>query len=164
MVARPDGRAGGRGSARPRGGPKAPKGAHDGPPLQPQPLTDEERDARRKADRDRIEQAARELLTSDGWQRWIRVRASNALSRYSFGNQMLIAIEATSVGSPRATSPASAPSSTSIAASAKARRRSASSRPSSSTSATSATSTPARRRSSSAPCPSSTRYLVIGAV
>ena len=45
------------------------------------PLTDEERDARRKADRDRIEQAARALLTSDGWQRWIKVRASNGLSQ-----------------------------------------------------------------------------------
>jgi len=61
--------------------------------LNRKPLTDEERDARRKADRDRIEQAARALLTTDGWQRWIRVRASNGLSRYSLGNQMLIAIE-----------------------------------------------------------------------
>ena len=47
------------------------------------PLTDRERDARRQADRDRIEQAARALLTTDGWQRWIRVRASNGLARYS---------------------------------------------------------------------------------
>jgi len=46
------------------------------------PLTDAERDARRNADRERIEQAARALLTSDGWQRWIKVRASNGLSRY----------------------------------------------------------------------------------
>ena len=58
------------------------------------PLTEEERDARRKADRDRIEQAAHALLTTDGWQRWIRVRASNGLSRYSLGNQMILAIEA----------------------------------------------------------------------
>jgi hypothetical protein len=58
------------------------------------PLTDEERDARRKADRDRIEHAARALLTTDGWQRWIMVRASNGLSRYSVGNQMILAIEA----------------------------------------------------------------------
>ena len=57
-----------------------------------QPLTDEERDARRKADGDRLEQAARALLTTDGWQRWIKVRASNGLSRYSVSNQMLIAI------------------------------------------------------------------------
>src|SRR5215210_92565 len=58
------------------------------------PLTDAERDARRKADRDRIEQAARALLTTEGWQRWIKVRASNGLSRYSLGNQMVLAIEA----------------------------------------------------------------------
>ena len=57
------------------------------------PLTDEERDARRKADRERLEQAARALLTTDGWRRWIQVRASNGLSRYSVSNQMLIAIE-----------------------------------------------------------------------
>jgi hypothetical protein len=56
-------------------------------------LTDTERDERRKADRERIEHAARALLSSDGWQRWIRVRANNGLSRYSIGNQMLIAIE-----------------------------------------------------------------------
>ena len=43
-------------------------------------LTEAERDARRQADRDRLEQAARELLTSDGWQRWIRVRATNGLA------------------------------------------------------------------------------------
>ena len=47
------------------------------------PLTDTERDARRKADRERIEQAARALLSTDGWRRWIKVRASNGLSRYS---------------------------------------------------------------------------------
>jgi hypothetical protein len=48
------------------------------------PLTEAERDARRQADRDRIEQAARELLTTEGWQRWIKVRATNGLSRYSW--------------------------------------------------------------------------------
>src|SRR5919205_675397 len=47
------------------------------------PPTEGGRDARRKADRERIEQAARELLTTEGWQRWIKVRASNGLSRYS---------------------------------------------------------------------------------
>ena len=47
------------------------------------PLTDEQRDERRRADRERIERAVRALLTSDGWQRWIKVRASNGLSRYS---------------------------------------------------------------------------------
>jgi hypothetical protein len=47
------------------------------------PLTEADREARRKADRERLEQAARALLTSDGWQRWIKVRATNGLSRYS---------------------------------------------------------------------------------
>ena len=47
------------------------------------PLTEAERAARRQADRERIEQAARALLTTEGWQRWIKVRASNGLSRYS---------------------------------------------------------------------------------
>ena len=56
-------------------------------------LSEAERDARRHADRARIEQAARALLTTDGWQRWIRVRATNGLSRYSLRNQWLIAIE-----------------------------------------------------------------------
>ncbi len=56
-------------------------------------LSNEERDARRQADRERIEQAARALLTSDGWQRWIGVRATNGLSRYSLRNQWLIAID-----------------------------------------------------------------------
>jgi hypothetical protein len=46
-------------------------------------LSPAEREARRKADRERLEQAARALLTTDGWRRWIRVRATNGLSRYS---------------------------------------------------------------------------------
>jgi hypothetical protein len=57
------------------------------------PLTEAERAARRRADRDRIEQAARALRTSEGWQRWIKIRASNGLSRYSLRNQWLIAVE-----------------------------------------------------------------------
>jgi N-terminal domain of anti-restriction factor ArdC len=66
--------------------------------LNRKPPTEEERDARRKADRERIEQAARELLTTEGWRRWIKVRASNGLSRYSVSNQMLIALDCWSRG------------------------------------------------------------------
>lgn len=55
--------------------------------------TDAERAERRRADRDRLEQAARALLSSKGWQRWVRVRATNGLARYSFGNQLLIAMQ-----------------------------------------------------------------------
>jgi hypothetical protein len=56
-------------------------------------VSDAEKDARRRADRERLEHAARELLTSDGWKRWIRVRATNGLARYSLRNQWLIALE-----------------------------------------------------------------------
>jgi hypothetical protein len=56
-------------------------------------LTDAERAARREADRDRLERAARALLSSDGWQRWVKVRSTNGLARYSFGNQLLIAMQ-----------------------------------------------------------------------
>jgi hypothetical protein len=55
--------------------------------------TEAERAERRQADRDRLEQAARALLSSEGWQRWLRVRSTNGLSRYSFGNQLLIAMQ-----------------------------------------------------------------------
>ena len=56
-------------------------------------LTETERAERRRADRERLEQAARALLTSEGWQRWMRVRSTNGLARYSFGNQLLIALQ-----------------------------------------------------------------------
>ena len=56
-------------------------------------LTKAERAERRQADRERLEQAARALLTSEGWQRWVRVRSTNGLARYSFGNQLLIALQ-----------------------------------------------------------------------
>ena len=46
-------------------------------------LTDDERAQRRAQDRERLEQAARDLLTNDGWRRWVRVRARNGLARYS---------------------------------------------------------------------------------
>lgn len=61
--------------------------------MSPHAVTDAERAERRSADRDRLEQAARELLSSEGWQRWVRVRSTNGLSRYSFHNQLLIAIQ-----------------------------------------------------------------------
>ena len=46
----------------------------------------------REQSRQLMESAARELLTSDGWQRYAEVRAS--FHRYSFGNCMLIAMQA----------------------------------------------------------------------
>ncbi len=62
-------------------------------PTRQKHLTDEQRAERRQADRDRLEQAARALLSSEGWQRWVKVRSTNGLSRYSFGNQLLIAMQ-----------------------------------------------------------------------
>ena len=56
-------------------------------------LSEAERTERRQADRDRLEQAAKALLTSDGWRRWVEVRGRNGLARYSFGNQLLIAMQ-----------------------------------------------------------------------
>jgi antirestriction factor ArdC-like protein len=57
------------------------------------PPTEVERTARRQADRERLEEAARALLTGEGWQRWVKVRASNGLARYSLRNQWLIALD-----------------------------------------------------------------------
>jgi hypothetical protein len=53
--------------------------------------TDAERDARRNADRERLEEATRELLSSEGWQRWVKTRRS--FHRYSVNNQLLIALQ-----------------------------------------------------------------------
>jgi hypothetical protein len=61
--------------------------------MAPTTSSEAERAARRQAERERLEQAARALLSSDGWQRWVRVRATNGLARYSLGNQLLIALQ-----------------------------------------------------------------------
>lgn len=37
-------------------------------------LSAEERAQRRAQDRERVKAAAEQLLTSEGWQRWVRVR------------------------------------------------------------------------------------------
>jgi N-terminal domain of anti-restriction factor ArdC len=55
-------------------------------------LTDADREQRRLADRERLHQAAQQLLTSDGWQRWVRVRARGGLARLSLNNQLLVAL------------------------------------------------------------------------
>lgn len=70
-------------------------------------LTDAEHRERRRRDRERLEAAIKELLTSDGWRRWLRTRA--VLHDYSWRNTLLIAaqcrergIEATRVAGFRA--------------------------------------------------------------
>lgn len=52
-------------------------------------LTDEEHQERRRQDRARLEAAIAELLTSDGWKRWLRTRS--VLHGYSWRNTLLIA-------------------------------------------------------------------------
>ena len=54
-------------------------------------LCESERDERRRADRERLQRAAEQLLSSEGWERWVRVRSRNGLARYSVNNQLLIA-------------------------------------------------------------------------
>ena len=55
-------------------------------------LNEAEREQRRAEDRRRLEEAARELQSSEGWQRWVAVRRHNGLGRYSVNNQLLIAL------------------------------------------------------------------------
>src|SRR5450432_808906 len=38
-------------------------------------LTEQERAERRRDDRERLQTAAEQLLSSDGWRRWVRVRS-----------------------------------------------------------------------------------------
>lgn len=54
-------------------------------------LSDAQRQERRREQREQLERACRELLTSDGWRRWVKVRSTNGLARYSFHNQCLLA-------------------------------------------------------------------------
>jgi len=51
--------------------------------------TDEERAERRRQDRERLQQVARELLSSDGWARWVKTRAM--FHNYSASNCALLA-------------------------------------------------------------------------
>ena len=55
-------------------------------------LTDSEREQRRERDRQRLKQATEQLLSSEGWLRWVRVRSRNGLARYSVNNQLIIAL------------------------------------------------------------------------
>jgi antirestriction protein ArdC len=55
------------------------------------PLTEQQRAARRAADREYSRQAVEQLRSSEGWQRWLKTRAS--FHRYSVTNQLLIALQ-----------------------------------------------------------------------
>jgi hypothetical protein len=56
-----------------------------------QQLSEAEREQRRRADRERVQEATRELLSSEGWARWVRARAM--FHAYSASNCMLIALQ-----------------------------------------------------------------------
>jgi antirestriction protein ArdC len=60
------------------------------------PLSDEERQQRRAAQRERLERATDALLTSDGWRAWLRTRA--VLHTYSATNTILLAQQAAARG------------------------------------------------------------------
>jgi len=53
---------------------------------------DGDREERRAQDRERLKDAAEQLLSSEGWQRWVRVRAQGGLARLSLSNQLLVAL------------------------------------------------------------------------
>jgi hypothetical protein len=53
-------------------------------------FTDEERQARRDADRQHTREAVQALRASDGWQQWLRLR--HHFHSYSLTNQLLIAL------------------------------------------------------------------------
>ncbi len=55
-------------------------------------LSEAERAERRQRDRERLKQAAEQLLTSEGLQRWVRVNAQAGLRRLSLSNQLLVAM------------------------------------------------------------------------
>lgn len=55
-------------------------------------LTEQERAERRRQDRERLHRAAQQLLSSDGWKRWVRVRSQAGLARLSISNQLLVAL------------------------------------------------------------------------
>ena len=54
-------------------------------------VSEAEHAERRRQDRERLQRAAEELLCSEGWARWVRVRAM--FHSYSAGNCMLIALQ-----------------------------------------------------------------------
>lgn len=54
-------------------------------------LTDTERAEKRAAERNLMAQAIEQLRSSEGWQRWLRVRRH--FHSYSFHNQLLIAYQ-----------------------------------------------------------------------
>ena len=55
-------------------------------------LSEADREQRRVQDRERLKAAVEQLLTSEGGQRWVKVRARGGLARLSLNNQLLVAL------------------------------------------------------------------------
>ena len=55
-------------------------------------LSEAERAERRRRDRERLQRATEELLTSEGWKRWVRVRSQAGLALLSISNQLSVAL------------------------------------------------------------------------
>lgn len=55
------------------------------------PLTEAEREQRRAADREFVQQAVEQLRSSEGWQRWLATRRH--FHTYSLRNQLLLAMQ-----------------------------------------------------------------------
>ena len=55
-------------------------------------LTEQERAERRRQYRERLHHAAEQLLSSEGWKRWVRVRSKAGLARLSISKQLLVAL------------------------------------------------------------------------
>ncbi len=60
------------------------------------PMSEHKRAERRRRDRERARQATEALLTSDGWQRWVRARA--VFDSYSLQNTLLLAYQCAARG------------------------------------------------------------------
>ena len=61
--------------------------------FKPAPLSDEQRAQRRREEQELTERAVAQLRSSDGWQRWLRVRSRIGCRRYSLRNQLLICLQ-----------------------------------------------------------------------
>jgi hypothetical protein len=55
------------------------------------PLTDDQREEKRAADRELVKRSVEALRSSDGWQNWLKSRSR--FHSYSLGNQLLIAVQ-----------------------------------------------------------------------
>ena len=61
--------------------------------FKPTPLTDEQRQRRRRDEQQLTEQAVAQLRSSEGWQRWLVLRGRAGLRRLSLRNQCLVMLQ-----------------------------------------------------------------------